>query len=396
MFNTLGGQRHLGYCTNVHAANTYAQTVENLHQHATAVKAKVSPDAPMGLGLWLSASAARQIIEQQRLDELRDWLAAQGLYVFTLNGFPYGDFHSPTVKHRVYQPNWCEDQRLRYTKDLITILAHLRPDDSTGSISSLPLGWHSAFQSPAAKQNAAMRLTDLVHWLARIELDTGRLIHLDLEPEPGCALDTSADVVDFFKQYLLGTSDERSVRAYLRVCHDVCHAAVMGEAQNDVLAQYRAEGIGVGKVQLSSALAVPFSAMDATARAEAWDQLKQFNEPRYLHQTTVQQADGRVTFFDDLPEAMNHTDPASGPVGTWRIHFHMPLFLAGFGQLNTTQQAVLDCLDAIEPEDGIEHFETETYAWGVLPPALQPPNLATGLADELQWVSQHAKHKEDG
>ena len=51
----------LGYCTNVHAGTTADEVVANLRRHATAVKAIVSPDAPLPVGLWLPASAARSL-----------------------------------------------------------------------------------------------------------------------------------------------------------------------------------------------------------------------------------------------------------------------------------------------------------------------------------------------
>jgi sugar phosphate isomerase/epimerase len=386
MHDRLGPSTKLGYCTNVHAGADYAQTLANLDQHATAVKQQVAPAGPMGVGLWLSASAARQVVAERRGPELRDWLEARGLDVFTLNGFPYGDFHSPTVKHRVYRPNWTEQGRVDYTRDLIDVLTHLLPAGGEGSISTLPLGWANALAEPAARKEAAAQLTDIVHWLARVELDTGKYIHLDLEPEPGCALDTSADIVNFFQDYLLGGPDDRSVLAYLRVCHDVCHAAVMGEDQTEVIERYRQAGLSVGKVQLSSAIHVPFDQLDANRRDEAWDQLRQFNEPRYLHQTTVSDGDGPRRLFDDLPEALNDAEANVGPAGDWRVHFHVPLFLDRFGQLQTTQQQVRDCLAAIKQQDKTHHFEVETYAWSVLPPALQPADLATGLAQEMQWV----------
>ena len=44
----------LGYCTNVHAGASLAQTRENLQRHATQVKRLFSPDEPMGIGLLLS------------------------------------------------------------------------------------------------------------------------------------------------------------------------------------------------------------------------------------------------------------------------------------------------------------------------------------------------------
>jgi len=389
MRDRLGKDTILGYCTNVHAGADYAQTLRNLDDYAAAVKARVSPHQPMGVGLWLSASAARQVVAEGRTHELRAFLDDRGIEVFTLNGFPYGDFHSATVKHRVYRPNWAERARLDYTYDLIRILVDLLPEGGEGSISTLPLGWHDAFQARPSMDAAGEQLTALVHWLARVELETGKYIHVDLEPEPGCALDTSEDVVRFFEEYLLGTRDDRSVLAYLRVCHDVCHAAVMREDQQAAIDKLRRAGLSVGKVQLSSAIDAPFGALEASARDRAFDQLRQFNEPRYLHQTTIGYDDRPLTFFDDLPEALSDAERKDIVDGDWRVHFHVPLFLERFGELLTTQRAVHDCLRHVRRDDEPYHFEVETYAWRVLPPALQPRNLPDGIADELRWVTEH-------
>jgi len=97
MRDRLGEGTTLGYCTNVHAGLDYAQTLANLDQYATAVKAQCSPNAPMGVGLWLSASAARQVVGEGRIPELRDWLAERGLDVFTLNGFSQPDRETSRV-----------------------------------------------------------------------------------------------------------------------------------------------------------------------------------------------------------------------------------------------------------------------------------------------------------
>ena len=102
-----------GYCTNVHAGRTLAETRANLERHALAVKQRFSPDRPMGIGLWLSAKAAAELIAARQEPEFRDWLAERGLVPYTLNGFPYGDFHQEVVKHRVYEPTWWQAERLR-------------------------------------------------------------------------------------------------------------------------------------------------------------------------------------------------------------------------------------------------------------------------------------------
>ena len=138
----------IGYCTNVHAGADLETTLRNLEQHALEVKRQVSPTAPLGIGLWLSASAARQLRAEHGVSRLADWLAEAGLVPFTLNGFPYGDFHRPVVKYDVYRPTWRERDRVEYTLELIDILDELLPAGVPGTISTLPLEWGTPHRLP--------------------------------------------------------------------------------------------------------------------------------------------------------------------------------------------------------------------------------------------------------
>jgi len=392
MLNVLGPNTTLGYCTNVHAGATFDEMRSNLLRYAVPVKQRVSPSEPMGVGLWLSAEAARYTLDnREALSDLKSWMAGLGLIVYTVNGFPYGNFHEDVVKTRVYQPDWTTAERYDYTLTLAKVLAELLPDDAEGSISTLPLGWpaHSGGTDSdlhRIKSASAGRLHDLVHELARLELDTGKHIHIDIEPEPGCILDTATDVTDFFSQYLLDSPDDVSIRGYLRVCHDVCHSAVMFEPQREAIQTYRTLGLHVGKVQLSSAVSVDFDSKSGNDRLAALTQLKSFAEDRYMHQTCVRQDNGAVQYFDDLPDALAKFDDE--PRGEWRIHFHVPVYVDTFGHLGTTQKEIGAFLKAAALDDELHHYEVETYAWNVLPSELQREELADGIADELKWVRE--------
>lgn len=376
----------LGYCTNVHAGATIEQMRAQLQQHAVAVRQRICPDQPMGVGLWFSDESARTLLTQHGVADFREWLDSCGFLPYTLNGFPFGDFHQKVVKHDVYRPDWRGDSRLRYTENLARILAGLLPDDAAeGSISTLPLGWPDEFSTQSDRDAAHRQLIKLAGFLYRLEQESGKYIHVNLEPEPGCVLDTAEDVVTFFKSLRLAAgADEPHVRRYLGVCHDVCHSAVMFEPQAHALTAYRAAGIHVGKVQLSSAVRMP-QACDAALR-----QLAAFCEERYLHQTTLKAPDGGFAFYDDLPHALE--DLENTPSGAeWRVHFHVPVYLETFDHLTTTREQLLECLDAIKPEDQTHHFEVETYAWSVLPSPLQTATLAEGIANELAWVRDAVK-----
>lgn len=379
--------RQLAYCTNVHAGTDLAQTRENLRQHAGAVHAQFRPHAPLGIGLWLAAPAARQLQDPVERTAFARWLEERGLRLFTCNGFPYGDFHQPHVKHRVYQPNWLAAERVDYTRDLVTILAALLPAGHEGSISTLPIAWGEPPPGRDQLARAARGLRQVTEQLARLEAERGRLIYLCLEPEPGCVLQRSDDVVRFFDEVLDAHGDPDQWRRYLRVCHDICHAAVMFEDQPAVLAKYAAYGIRVGKVQVSAALRVDFEALTPAERPVALAGLASFAEDRYLHQTCVRSArTGAVRSFADLPQALL-TAPT---VGEWRVHFHVPIHADRFGLLGTTRDEIRHCLAAAADDPHLQHFEVETYTWSVLPDELQPASLGEALAAELQWCVETA------
>ncbi|MCH2182504.1 MAG: metabolite traffic protein EboE [Mariniblastus sp.] len=384
----------IGYCTNVHAGTDLAQVHQNLQQHTLAVKQRVRPAGPMGIGLWLSHAACRDLFETGELTPFADWLAESELLPFTFNGFPYSNFHQPVVKHDVYLPDWTKGERLAYTLQLAEVQAALLATQPASTefatISTLPLGWPrpatdlDGFQRACAKQ-----LLQLSEQLDQLWQQSGVRTMVCLEPEPGCLLDTAADVARFFEQYLLkdaNGSPERILR-HIGVCHDVCHSSVMFESQETALQTYADFGIEVGKYQVSSAVEVNFDdCPDPGSAGALLAELGQFSEPRYLHQTTIRTSDGQQRFFEDLPLAFEQA--GSEPAGTWRVHFHVPLFAEHLGAIGTTQADIGHCLQAIRPPaDRPLHFELETYAWTVLPESLQVP-LAVGIAQEIEWFDQ--------
>ena len=387
------------YCTNVHAGRTLAETEANLGRFAPRVRELVAsaeePDAELGLGLWLSAETARELRETGGARAFRDRLLDQGLRVVTFNGFPYGDFHAEVVKHAVYEPHWADPRRLAYTVDLAELLVELLPDGTAdASISTLPIGWRGSFTNEGCGNSiglATAQLVEAAKTLRSIEDRTGIRIHLDLEPEPGCVLDTSQDVVDLFDQ-AFRPSDDVDHRRYLGVNHDVCHSAVMFEPQTAALRTYRENGIVLGKIQVSSAVEVDFDAFsDDQERSDALESYRGFVEPRYLHQTSIRTGMAPhfdVQTFEDLPIALANRAEHQIPSGTWRTHFHVPIFMAEGDQWGTTRAEIERCLAALPSDEPRPTLEVETYAWEVLPGCLYAGDdgLAAGIAEELRWL----------
>ena len=381
----------IGYCSNVHPGKNFFEYLEQLKTHSVLVREKLNVDR-MGIGLWFSAATAIQLKSAIDYSRLAEFLDNNGLVAYTLNGFPFGDFHQDVVKHDVYLPTWESKERLDFTKLLADLIDRLLTDqgvNKSGSISTLPLGWPGEHVDESWLRQCAANLKSLAKFLEQIENKSGNTVRLAIEPEPGCVLHLGEHVVDFFEKYLFdGTEAENQlVKKFIGVCHDVCHAAVMFEKQSDLLAKLSSCDIGIYKLQVSAAIEARIDNSNLAQRVNALDQLARFAEDRYLHQTCIQSSDGINTLIQDLPEALN-TIQESDVTGTVRVHYHVPIFLKEFGYLNSTQQQITDCISWFQKNQVNVDVEVETYAWSVLPEEMRGPVLSDGIVDELNWLQQ--------
>lgn len=378
----------LGYCTNVHAGANLAEVKTSLKLHAQLVKRSFSPNTVMGIGLWFSNEAAQQLIGSQRVLEFGMWLRDLGLDPYTFNAFPFSDFHQLSVKHNVYQPTWADESRLQYTLAMAKIQSRLLDPNSYGTISTLPLGWPSPGLNEEFQRKCAQQLIRCAIDLAELKHVTGQHVRVCIEPEPGCIINNSVTLVEFFERYLLAgpESVNELVRQHLGVCHDICHSAVLFESQKSAFDNYRSAGINVGKIQVSSAVEAVFDDLPAAEKGTVVKLLEQFGEDRYLHQTTIQDESGS-SFYEDLTLALQQH--RRRPRGVWRVHFHVPIFASQLAMLNTTQSEIHECLKHLDQRGGQPlHFEIETYAWSVIPIPWRPKSLAEGIAKELIWFRE--------
>ncbi|MFI0941789.1 metabolite traffic protein EboE [Streptomyces sp. NPDC021020] len=368
---------HLGYCTNVHPAEDLAGILGQLDRFAVPVRERLGSDR-LGLGLWLAHDVARELAaDRAAVARLRAELAARGLEVVTLNGFPYRGFHAPVVKGAVYHPDWTTADRLAYTLDLADVLSVLLPDDVPhGSISTLPLAWREPWDG-ARRAAAGERIRALEAGLAERAVRDGRPVRVGFEPEPGCAVET----VEQVEAELAGFAG-----GLLGLCLDVCHLAVAFEDPADVLARLADAGLPVVKVQASCALQAADPADPAVREA-----LAGFCEPRFLHQTRERASSGAVSTADDLGEAL--AGPGALPGGApWRVHFHVPLHAPPQPPLTGTSDVLERTLGLLLGGEAAlaDHIEVETYTWSVLPAAQRPDGdaaLAAGIAAEVAWAA---------
>lgn len=390
---------HLTYCTNIHPGETWPEVFNSL-TNATEVRDKMNIDEPFGIGLRLSAQAANQLGLGEEFDKFRGWLSDSKCYVFTMNGFPYGGFHNTVVKDQVHAPDWTTKERLDYTKLLFDQLAILLPEGLDGGISTSPISyrfWHKSSEAlEKATNEATLNMLHVVMHVAKIKARTGKVLHLDIEPEPDGVLENSAEFIDFFENVLLlkgriflsqklkcdFTRAEELIREHVRLCYDVCHFAVGYEEPNEVLNKMNEKGIKIGKIQISAAIKTLLN-QSGDSNLLIRQSLEPYNESTYLHQTVFRKTDGSIAQYPDLGPALAAMD--NPDFLELRTHFHVPIFTDTYGHLQSTQDEIVKVLNLWKNEAFSQHLEVETYTWDVLPDNNQL-ELTDSIYRELDWV----------
>lgn len=394
---------HLAYSTLVHAGDTWEEMRASLETFAPAVKERVSPDAPYGVSLRLSAASAATLagdaVERRRL---RQWLDDHDMYVFTVNAFPYGPFKGRVVMEDVYEPDWATQDRITYTCQVADVLADISPEDVSPSIQTAPLAFRPKVTTEADVDVLTEHLLTVVAHLVDLERRTGRRVKLALEPEPYCFLETTEETIEYFQQHVFSAQGTRRlaaltgrpasevvglVRRHLGVVFDICHQSVEFEDIEQSLRLLYDAGVPVFKLQAAAALWVP--AVDESA-VEA---LQAFTDTIYLSQTT-ERVDGELTRFLTLSDAIAAWRQDPSGTREWRTHFHVPVFLDDLGEFRTTRQGIEAALRVHAQTPLSDHLEIETYTWDVLPAHLKSGDVTEYVSRELEWFQDALRRAE--
>jgi hypothetical protein len=393
--NQLSGNVHLTYCTNIHAGQSWQDIRASLDEYVPAIKSTVAQSQPMGIGLRLSGEAAAVARQPEALASFRDQLSVLDAYVFTINAFPFGPFHGVRVKEDVYLPDWRDRERVAFTANSAAVLAGILPDGIDGSISTVPGAFKPNGRSSEAVAAMARNLMMAVADLVDLKRRTGKHIALALEPEPCCFLETTDESIAFFEGALLkpetldmlggitgvGRSEaEILLRRHLGICYDVCHGSVEYEDTVAALDRLLAAGIAIPKIQLSAAMRVP------TMTKDLINSVMRYNDGVYLHQSIVRSGDS-LSRHVDLPDAVTAFGEGQAD-GEWRIHCHVPVFLADLGEISSTRSDLVATLAALRQRTRSSHLEVETYTWDVLPDNVRTGSKSADIAREIAFCRQ--------
>ncbi|MEH2311435.1 MAG: metabolite traffic protein EboE [Nostoc sp.] len=392
---------HLTYCSNIHPGESWLEVFANLEKYVLNLKSRLSPTKTFGIGLRLADIAAKQLLESNNLAQFQAWLTQEDLYVFTLNGFPYGGFHRQVVKDQVYAPDWSIQERVNYTLNLTQILAALLPEGLDGGISTLPLSYkpwwgqdQATFQTVMKK--SCLNIASVAAEMIRICEKTGKILHIDLEPEPDGLIENTSEIIDFYHNWLLPIGGnylserlnieqslaETKLLEHIRVCYDTCHFSVEYEQPQSVFARLQSAGIKIGKIQISAAIKVKIPA-EVEKRSLIVERLRPFAESTYLHQVIERRSDGTLAHYPDLITALPNLEKSLAE--EWRTHFHVPIFIHDYQILQSTQDDIATVLHLLKTNNACQHLEIETYTWDVLPSEMKI-DLLTSIQREYEWV----------
>src|SRR5690606_15724918 len=136
-----------------------------------------------------------------------------------------------------------------------------------------------------------------VEHIEQVARRTGRRLHLGLEPEPMCTLETTRETVDFFEELRADRPGDLRLDEHLGVHYGCCHVAVEFESAPGALTRLFQRRIRLSKVHLRSALSgVP----PAQARAA----LREFADDTYFPRVVERRLDGSLRRWLDLPHAL--------------------------------------------------------------------------------------------
>jgi hypothetical protein len=342
-------RRTVGYALNVFPTETLDDLWRCLETDVLEIKRRVFPSEVFPVELRFSDRIVRELQQDcDRVARLKYFLDTHDLAPITANGFVMPHFHGERVKERAYLPAWHEsEERLRFTNSCIDLLAQLAPTDAEMVSVSVPFG----ALKPVTMDDVAPNILKAGEHAARMNNIVA------LEPEPGLCVETTGEVVEFFRRFV-----PDRLRSHLAVNFDLSHQLVQFENISESLEQLRREGIVVAKIHLSNAAELP--------------ELKPFYaDSIYLHQVCGVDASGQRNFFSlDWPA----TPPPPG-IARYRCHYHLPVFPT---DLPSTLPEVERFLSHPSPIPLI----IETYTW---PEQLHGrERLVDNICRELTWVRE--------
>ncbi len=367
--------KSLTYCSNIFKEKFFFDLLLKLEIYTKELKIKFKKKY-IGIGLCLSNKLVNEILNENKLNYFKIWLKKNNLYVSSINGFVYKTFHKKKIKSNIYYPDWTNKNRVFYTKKIITMLLKLNVNINDYSISTMPISFKKWILNKNKKYiyfKSSLNIINILKYLMYVYKKYKKKIHLDIEPEPACLIESFNDFLFFFNNWLKPTfkiniSDKiffisfSHLYRHINLCYDICHFSVNFEDHNNIINTLKNNKIRIGKIQVSAALEFFSSKINITAILKSLNFLK---KSQFLHQNTLfLEKNKRIFKYIDIFNIFNNI-----PLNSYiRIHCHVPLYLNFYNNKNlkTTSKETITVLINILKKIKVKHIEIETYTYDML------------------------------
>lgn len=376
----------------IRPVSSFADIQAIVRESLAPINLALGNQSPVGVSVRLS-----QMALQDPAMKASNLKALLGEYHLQLAGISAVSM-SGGAKDQIHQPDWRSEERLGFMFGATNFLAEFADGDGAElGITTNALSHRSWLDIDFPGNWAALTLNivRVVQHLVNIREKTGVTIHVDLEVEPGSVLRDTDDVIRFWNDWLQtrgaamlsdrmpitdGTAAE-AMNRHVRLALDTAHAAVVGDDAATSLNRLVEAGVGIGRLQVSSALEVTVPQEDA-ARQDLLGHLDGIRSEKLLQQVVATRDGEIVQRFDDLPTGIE-----TGSAGeTWRIHTHAPLLADRYGIWRSTRNEAAAWIREIAHRDiNVGMIELRSANWDVVP-ADDRSDIEAMVAREAEWV----------
>ena len=361
---------HLAYCTNIHRGETWRETFDSLKTHTLAVRDRVCPRAPVRHRPALEPSGRRRIIRSENTFGISTLARKK----FLLR-FHHQRISLRPVSRRARQGAGlsCPTglRRSGWLTPICFLICWRNCCPPASKAASAPCPARSRNSSrPANRKKSSAKTSGAASNTSRASVKNPNANCIsDSNLNRLCLLENSAETIQFFEQLRAEHKNDPRLDEFLGVNYDCCHFAVEFE---EPLATLNSLHDSRHQNQQNP---FEFRAQSPAHPGGARRELQKFADKVYLHQVVARDANGRLKFFRDLPDALADNSKLkikNSKLPEWRIHFHVPLHAPAAPPFENTNDHLLGMLDWLAENPKLcPHLEMETYTWEVLPPELK-------------------------
>lgn len=354
--------RSLTYCSNIFKEKNFDKLILKLSEYILFLKNKLNKKE-IGLGLCLSNRILNELFENNNFVYFKKWCKENCVYISSINGFVFKSFHKKKIKEFIYYPDWTSKKRIIYTKKIINMLNFFDNKLNDFSISTSPISFKKWINNKNKKYIyfiSSFNFLPVINYLEDIYKIKNKLIHIDIEPEPGCFIENIKDYIYFYDFWLFPILnfflkiDKAVLKKYINLCYDICHFSVNYNNHLDIIRLIINNGIVIGKIQVSSALEIFSLDKNVIEGLSFLSKSKFLHQNSYLNENKIKKnLDLHYLFYNNFESA--------------RIHCHMPLYIDFYKDgIKTTAYETKNILYYLLKNFSTKHIEIETYTYDML------------------------------